>query len=93
VAGKAAERATRLPKGARSGRQENSAGPHELDRAEVGLGDSTSESDTSDPGGMPQLFRGPAVLGACSPKKPHVLPRQQATAQRSALKPAVAAKP
>jgi hypothetical protein len=93
VAGEAATRATRLPKGTRSGRQEDSACPRALDRAEVDLVDSTSESDTSDPGGMLQLFRGPTVLGACSPKMPHVLPRQRATARRSALKPAVAAKP
>jgi hypothetical protein len=55
----------------------------------VDLMDTTSESDTSDPGGMPQLFRRPTVPSARSPK----VPRRQTTARRSALKPAVAAEP
>ncbi len=38
--------------------------------------DSTSESDTSDPGGMPQLFRGAAGLSACPPRLLRMLPRQ-----------------
>jgi hypothetical protein len=93
VAGEAATRATRLPEGTRSGRQEKSACPRALDRAEVDLVDSTSESDTSDPGGRPQLFRRPMVLGTCSPKMPRVLPRQRAATRGSALRPAVATKP
>jgi hypothetical protein len=91
VAGEAAERAARLPKGTRNGRRENSACLRALARAEVDLVDSTSESDTSDPGGRPQLFRDPTVLGACSPKKPRMRPGLQVITRRSALKPAVAA--
>jgi hypothetical protein len=75
VASEAAERVARLPKGTRNGQRGNSACPHALDRAEVDLMDPTSESDTSDPGGLPQLFRGPAVLGACPPRTPRMLPR------------------
>jgi hypothetical protein len=93
VAGKAAERAARLPKGTRNGRRENPACLRALDRAELDLVDSTSESDTSDPGGLPQLFRGPTVLGACSPKKPRILAGLQAITRRSKLKPTVAAEP
>jgi hypothetical protein len=51
------------------------------------------ESNTSDPGGMPQLFRRPTVPSACSKKVPSVLPRQQAAARKSALKLATAAEP
>jgi hypothetical protein len=59
----------------------------------VGLVDTTSESDTSNLGGMPQLFRRPTVPSAFSPKVLRILPRQQTAAQRSALKPTVAAEP
>ncbi len=93
VASEAAERAARLSKGTRNGRQGNSACPRALDRAEVDLVDLTSESDTSDPGGLPQLFRGPAVLGACSPKKPRMLPGPQAITRGFAPRPTVATKP
>jgi hypothetical protein len=60
----------------KSGQQRDSACPRTPSRAEVDLVDSTSESDTSDPGGMPQLFRGAAGLSACPPKLLCVLPRQ-----------------
>jgi hypothetical protein len=59
----------------------------------VGLVDTTSESGTSDPGGMPQLFRRPTVPSACSPKVQCVLPSQQGAVRRSALRPAVATEP
>ncbi|MFO0001524.1 MAG: hypothetical protein ACK559_10360, partial [bacterium] len=51
-----------------SGQQKDSTGPRTPGRTEVDLVDSTSESDTSDPGGMPQLFRGAAGLSACPSK-------------------------
>jgi hypothetical protein len=43
--------------------------------SEWDLVDSTNESDTSDPGGMPQSFRGPRAPGNCPPKTPRTLPR------------------
>ncbi len=57
VADEAAKRAMRLPEGTESDQRENSACPRALGGAEVGLADTASESDTSDPGGMPQLRR------------------------------------
>ncbi len=61
----------------RSGQQRDSTCPRPPSGTKVDLVDSTSESDTSDPGGMQQLFRGSPALGACPPKLPHTLPRQQ----------------
>jgi hypothetical protein len=61
----------------RSGQQRDPTCPRTLSGAKADLVDSTSESDTSDPGGRPQLFRGPAGLDVCPPKPPHTLPRQQ----------------
>ncbi len=55
--------------------------------------DSTSESDTSDPGGMPRPFRGPQVLGACPPKVPRMLPRRQVATRGFAPRPTVVTKP
>jgi hypothetical protein len=93
MAGEAATKATRLPKETGSGQQRSPGHPRELKGTEVDLMDTTSESDTSDPGGMPQLFRRPTVPNVCSPKVPCVLPRRQTAARRSALKTAVAAEP
>jgi hypothetical protein len=62
----------------RSGQPRDPTCPHTPSEAKADLVDSTSESDTSDPGGMPQLFRGPADQGACPPKLPRMLPRRQA---------------
>jgi hypothetical protein len=59
-----------------SGQQRDSTCPRTPSRAKADLVDSTSESDTSDPGGMPQLFRGAAGLGACPPKLLCMLSRQ-----------------
>jgi hypothetical protein len=59
-----------------SGQQRDSTCPRTPSRAEADLVDSTSESDTSDSGGMPQLFRGAAGLSACPPKLLCMLPRQ-----------------
>jgi hypothetical protein len=50
------------------GQQRDSTGPRTPGGTEVDLVDSTSESDTSDPGGMPQLFRGAEGLSACPSK-------------------------
>ncbi len=66
---------------------------HVSDKAEVDLVDSTSESGTSDPGGMPQLLRGPRAPGNCPPKAPRMLPRRQMAARRFAQRPVVVAKP
>jgi hypothetical protein len=57
VADEAAKRAMKLPEGTGSDQRENSACPRALGGAEVGLADTASESDTSDPGRMPQLRR------------------------------------
>jgi hypothetical protein len=65
--------------GTRSDRQRDPTYPSAPDGAKVDLVDSTSEADTSDPGGMPQLFRGPQVLGARPPKAPRMLPRRRVT--------------
>jgi hypothetical protein len=59
-----------------SGRRRDSTCPRTPSRAEVDLVDSTSESDTSDPGGMPQLFRGAAGSSACPPRLMCTLPRE-----------------
>jgi hypothetical protein len=59
-----------------SGQQKDSTCPRTPSGAKADLVDSTSESDTSDPGGMPQLFRGPAGLGACPQKLPCTLTRR-----------------
>ena len=61
----------------RSGQQRDSTCPRTPSGTKVDLVDSTSESDTSDPGGMPQFFRGSPALGACPPKLQHTLPRRQ----------------
>ncbi len=61
----------------RSGQLRDPTCPRTPSGAKVDLVDLTSESDTSDPGGMPQRFRGPAGQGACPPQLPHTLPRQQ----------------
>jgi hypothetical protein len=58
------------------GHQRDSACPRTPGGAKVDLVDSTSESDTSDPGGMPQLFRGAAGLSACPLRPPCMLPHQ-----------------
>ncbi len=60
----------------RSGQQRDPTCPRTPSGTKVDLVDSTSESDTSDPGGMPQLFRDSPALGACPPKLPHTLTRQ-----------------
>jgi hypothetical protein len=60
----------------RSGQQGDPACPCTPSEAEAELVDSTSESDTSDPGGMPRLFRSPAGMGTCPPKLPRMLPRR-----------------
>jgi hypothetical protein len=57
VADEAAKRAMRLPEGTGSDRRGNSACSCALGRAEMDLADTASESDSSDPGGMPQLLR------------------------------------
>ncbi len=61
----------------RSSQQRDSACSRTPSGTKVDLLDSTSESDTSDPGGMPQFFRGSPALGACPPKLQHTLPRRQ----------------
>jgi hypothetical protein len=61
----------------RSGQQRDPTCPRTPSGAKADLVDSTSESDTSDRGGMPQLFRGPAGLGTCPPKLPRMLPRRR----------------
>jgi hypothetical protein len=60
----------------RSGQQRDPTCPCTPSGTRVDLVDSASESDTSDPGGMPQLCRGPAGLGACPQKLPCMLPRR-----------------
>jgi hypothetical protein len=59
-----------------SGQRRDSTCPRTPGRAKVDLVDSTSESDTSDPGGMPQLFRGAAGLSACPSKLLRMLPHK-----------------
>ncbi len=61
----------------RSGQPRDPNCPRTPSGARAYLVDSTSESDTSDPGGMPQRLRGPAGLVACPPNLPNTLPRQQ----------------
>jgi hypothetical protein len=65
-----AEEVDAKSKETRSGQHRDSTCPRTPSGAKADLVDSTSESDTSDPGGMPQLFRGPAGLGACPQKLP-----------------------
>jgi hypothetical protein len=89
VAGEATARAAKT----RSGRQEKPACPHALKGAKAGLVDTSSESDTSDAGGMPQLFRRPMAPSAYSPKVPRVVSRRQTAAQRSTLELTVAREP
>ncbi len=85
----ATARATGTPKGSQlagkvdtgsgetgSSQRRGSTGPRTTSGTEVDLVDSTSESDTSDPGGMPQLFRGAAGLGACPSKLLRTLPHE-----------------
>jgi hypothetical protein len=72
-----AEEADTKSKETRGGQQRDPTCPRTSSGAKVDLVDSTSESDTSDPGGMPQRFRGPVGQGACPPKPPHTLPHQQ----------------
>ncbi len=79
--------------GTRSGRQRDPTCPRTPNGAEANLVDSTSESDTSDPGGVPQLFRRPRILGACPPKLPRMLPRRQAATRGFAPRPTVVTKP
>jgi hypothetical protein len=57
IMGEAATRITRRPRGKRGGRIRNPAYLRALSKAEMNLADTTSESGTSDPGRMPQLFR------------------------------------
>jgi hypothetical protein len=92
-AGEVAERAARQPEGMRSGRRENSAYPQALDRAEVDLVDSTSKSDTSDPGGMPQLFRKSFAPDTRFRRTQRAAARKQRAAQKSALKMTTAGRP
>jgi hypothetical protein len=61
--------------------------------SETDLADSTSESDTSDPGGMLQPFRGPPAPGACPPKTPRMLLRRQMATRGFATRPVVVARP
>jgi hypothetical protein len=55
VADEAAKNALWLPEGTGSNQREDLACPRALDGAEMGLADTASESDTSNPQGMPQL--------------------------------------
>ncbi len=61
--------------------------------SEWDLVDSTSESDTSDPGGMLQLLRGPRAPGDCPPETPRMLPRRQMATRGFARRPVVVTKP
>ncbi len=73
-ANKTLKRTTEFPGGERKKRGD-SACQQAFDEAEVGLAESDSETDTSDPGGMPQLFRGPRAPGAGLPKTLRMLLR------------------
>jgi hypothetical protein len=61
--------------------------------SEADLVDSTSEFDTSNPGGIPQLFRGPRALGPCPPRTPRMLPHRQTATRGFAPRPTVVTKP
>jgi hypothetical protein len=82
VAGEADAKTTET----RSGQQRDPACPHAPDGAKVDLVDSTSESDTSDPGGMPQLVRKSSAPDTRSRKKRRAETRRQRAAQEAALK-------
>jgi hypothetical protein len=82
VAGEAGARTT----GTRSGRLRNPAYLRAPNGAETGLADTTSESDISDPGGMPQLFRKSLAPDTRSRRAQRAASRRQRAGQESALK-------
>jgi hypothetical protein len=95
VASEAAERATRLPEGTRNGRRGNPACPHALDRADVDLVDSTSESDNFRPGRNAAAFQRSRGFGrlptksaahAATPTSDHTRVRPKANGGRQAPK-------
>jgi hypothetical protein len=82
---------TEFPGGERKKRG-GSACQQASDKAEVGLAESDSETDTSDPGGMPQLFRGPRAPGAGLPKTLRMLLRRWAATRGITPRPVVVAR-
>jgi hypothetical protein len=60
----------------RSGQPRDPTCPRTPSGTKIGLVDSTSESDASDPGGMPQLLRGSTGSVAYPPRLPRALPHQ-----------------
>jgi hypothetical protein len=83
---------TEFPGGERK-KREGSACQQASDKAEVGLAESDSETDTSDPGGMPQLFRGPRAPGAGLPKMLRMLLHRRAATRGITPRPVVVARP
>ncbi len=83
---------TEFPGGERKKRG-GSACRQASDEAEVGLAESDSETDTSDPGGMPQLFRESRAPGAGLPKTLRMLLRRRAATRGTTPRPVVVAGP
>ncbi len=69
------------------------ARPHAPHGAEMDLADTTSESDTSDPGGMPQLFRRSSAPDTRYRRTQQAAPCRQREAQGSTSKPTAAGGP
>ncbi len=91
-ANKTLKGATEFPGGERKERG-GSACQQASDEAEVGLAESDSEIDTSDPGGMPQLFREPRALGAGLPETLRMLLRRWTATRGTTPRPVVVAEP
>jgi hypothetical protein len=71
----------------RSGRPKGTAYPCEPSGTKASLTELDSEIDTSDPGGMPQLFREPRALSAGLPKALRRLMRRWTATRGTAPKP------
>jgi hypothetical protein len=85
-ANKTLKGATEFPVGERK-KKGGSACQQASDEAEVGLAESDSETDTSDPGGMPQLFREPRAMGAGLPETLRMLLRRWTATRRTTPRP------
>jgi hypothetical protein len=77
----------------RGGRPRGPAYPCVTSRTRAGQAELDSETDTSDPGGMPQLFREPRALSAGLPEALRRLVRRWAATRGTAPRPGAATEP
>ncbi len=77
----------------RSGRPRGPTYPRAPGETKTGLAELDSETDTSDPGGTPQLFREPHALSAGLPEALRRLMRRWTATRGTALRPGVVTEP